>query len=337
MTPRMAQLAKNVPRPLRADAAAWVAAMHAPSADTQLDAKLQQWMAQSPRHAAAFEFAAEAWRISADPVAAIPGRSSLVTRSRWRRRIGGPAFAGVAAAYVALLVAIVLLRDNTFKTGPDEQRTLVLNDGTQVSMNANSRLTVQYDDAVRRVTLSSGEALFEVRTNAAKPFVVQVGDRKVVALGTSFMVRREQATGQKFAVALVTGRVAVEPSAWPESPITRSTTQITLMNPGDRLQFADAAVTRDPRSLDAITAWRRGQLIFDDVSLRDAAAEFNRYGAQKIIVGSDAAGNVRVGGVFKIDDPSGFASMIAAAHRLPLSVRNRDIIIGGAAEAAPAP
>ena len=60
-----------------------------------------------------------------------------------------------------------------------------LNDGTQVSLNANSRVVVQYDDQVRKVTLTRGEALFNVIKHQLRPFVVIVGDRKVVAMGTS--------------------------------------------------------------------------------------------------------------------------------------------------------
>ena len=111
---------------------------------------------------------------------------------RSRPRITGRALAGMAILCAAFISAMYVLRDNTFATGPAEQRTVELSDGTQVSLNANSRVVVQYDDRVRKVTLTSGEALFNVTKHQPRPFVVVIGDRKVIAMGTSFVVRREE-------------------------------------------------------------------------------------------------------------------------------------------------
>jgi len=75
---------------------------------------------------------------------------------------------------------------------------------------------------------------------------------------------------------------------------------ITLLTPGQRLRFS-AKVTQpvDQPSIDKVTAWQRGQLIFEDASLREAAQEFNRYGKRKLRIEGVAAQGFRVGGVFK--------------------------------------
>jgi transmembrane sensor len=77
----------------------------------------------------------------------------------------------------------------------------------------------------------------------------------------------------------------------------------------------------DSPPIDKITARQRGQVIFDDTSLRDAAAEFNRHGSNKTSIDSLTAENLRMGGVFKIGDPSSFAHAMANAYYLRVNNR----------------
>ena len=220
------------------------------------------------------------------------------------------------------------LRDGTLATGPAEQRTVELSDGTRVSLNANSRVVVQYDDRVRKVTLTSGEALFDVTKHEPRPFVVVIGDRKVIAVGTSFVVRREEPAGPAFAVTLVEGRVAIEPISWPDELPSNTVMGLNLLNPGERLRFADTATeVRDSPSIDKVTAWQRGQLVFDDASLSEAVAEFNRYGSHKMAIDDPVVGKLRVGGVFRIGDPSSFAQAMANAYHLRIVNRGNTIVL----------
>jgi transmembrane sensor len=84
---------------------------------------------------------------------------------------------------------------------------------------------------------------------------------------------------------------------------------------------------KDSPSIDKITAWQRGQLIFDDMSLSEAAAEFNRYGSNKIAIDGRAVGKLRVGGVFRIGDPSSFAEAMANAYHLRIINRGNTIVL----------
>jgi len=75
-----------------------------------------------------------------------------------------------------------------------------------------------------------------------------------------------------------------------------------------------------------VTAWQRGKLIFEDTSLREAAAEFNRYGRNEITIDGPVLGKLRVGGVFRIGDPSSFAQAMAKAYHLRI-VNNGNTIV----------
>ena len=64
-------------------------------------------------------------------------------------------------------------------------------------------------------------------------------------------------------------------------------------------------------------AWKRSEAFFEDAALPDAVAEMNRYNRTPIVLldGLDQAG-LRVSGLYRIGDSAGFASAIAALHRL---------------------
>jgi transmembrane sensor len=76
-----------------------------------------------------------------------------------------------------------------------------------------------------------------------------------------------------------------------------------------------------------MTAWQRGQLIFEDTSLIEAAAEFNRYGSHKITIDGPDLGKLRVGGVFRIGDPTSFAQAMANAYHLRIINRGNTIVL----------
>jgi transmembrane sensor len=320
MESRIARLNKIAPRRIRVQAALWVTELHGPDRNPELEERVRRWIAEDPRHAAAFELATEAWQRSGDLPAYLPKRT--------RPKASGKALAGMAILCAAIISAFYFLRDATLVTGPGEQRTVELKDGTQVLLNANSRVIVQYDDRVRKLTLARGEVLFNVIKHQPRPFVVVIGDQKVIAMGTSFMVRREEPTGSAFAVTLVEGRVAIEPISWPDVLPSEAATGLKMLNPGERLRFADDATEkRDSPSIERVTAWQRGQLIFDDTSLSEAAAEFNRYGSSKLTIDGPVLGKLRVGGVFRIGDPSSFAQAMANAYHLRIINRGNTIVL----------
>ncbi len=328
MRARSEQLDRIAPRHIRVQAAVWVTDLHGPDRDADLEARVRRWIAEDPRHAAAFELATEAWQRSGDLPAPFPKPTPGMMRRRPRARLVAPVIAGSAILCGVLAAAAYFLRHGVLATGPGERRTVELSDGSQILLDANSRVLLQYDARVRRVTLTAGEAIFTVAKHQPRPFVVVAGDRKVVAMGTSFMIRREDIDGAAFAITLMEGRVAIEPISWPDALPSSVAPGLKLLSPGERLRFeGDSAGTLDAPSIDRITAWQRGQLIFEDTSLREAVAEFNRHGSKHITVDGESAERLRVGGVFRIGDPSSFALAMANAYHLHIVNRGDEIIL----------
>src|ERR1700677_3472535 len=240
MESRIAQQNRMALQRISAEAAVWVMELHGPDRDEELESRVRRWIADDPRHAAAFERATDAWQQTGNiPRHPLP-RVSESARGRKRVRTAGVALAGMAALCATLACTIYCLRDDTLATGPSEQRIVDLSDGSQVTLNANSRVVIRFDEGVRKIILKRGEALFDVVKDRSRPFVVIAGDRKIIAVGTSFEVRREEPAGSTFAVTLVEGHVRIEPISSPNALPKASANALTLLNPGERLRFAGA-------------------------------------------------------------------------------------------------
>ena len=192
-----------------------------------------------------------------------------------------------------------------------QQRSLALSDGSRIALNTDSEVEIAYAASERRVRLERGEVLFNVAKNAKRPFIVEAGDEEIRAVGTSFVVRRY--AGGKVAVTLIEGVVRVtrrktenEPAAMPPA---------TLQS-GERLTMGPTQVTMDRPKLDAVTAWRSGNIMFDDQPLGEALAEINRYNSNQLMLMDSRLGDLRISGVFDANEPERFAEMIATIHGL---------------------
>jgi transmembrane sensor len=82
--------------------------------------------------------------------------------------------------------------------------------------------------------------------------------------------------------------------------------------------------------LEKVTAWQRGQLIFDDATLQEAVTDFNRYGSKAIVLGDADLAKVRVSGVFRIGDPTSFALAMASTYQLGMSDDGKTIVLSSA-------
>jgi transmembrane sensor len=242
-------------------------------------------------------------------------------------------FAAIAALCLVLAsLAVLYLNRHSVTTALGEQRTLNLADGTRLELNTDTHLRVQFDDHVRTVTLSSGEAYFNV-AHERRPFVVRAGARKVIALGTAFLVRREAAADDALTVTLIEGRVAVAPVDAANVLPVATDASVAVLSAGKRLRAARHAPTAiDTPSINQETAWMRGQLIFENTPLREAVSEFNRYNTVKIRVLSPKTGEISVGGIFRTADAASFAAVVAQAHDLRVINVGHELVLASGAE-----
>ena len=183
---------------------------------------------------------------------------------------------GAVAAVAAVVVGVTMwsARPLSYETGLGERRIVVLADGSKVTLDTESRITVRLTGRRRAVELASGQAFFDVEGDPARPFVVRAGATDVTALGTRFDVRRAGGGAQ---VTLVEGKVDVvdRGQATPRWSLAPGQ-QIVTASPRPAVRSVDAA---------SETSWTVGRLIFAGDTVEAAVAEVNRYTASKVVLG----------------------------------------------------
>lgn len=146
------------------------------------------------------------------------------------------------------------------ETGKGERATLVLPDGTKVSLNSESVFTypASFGKTDRNVQLE-GEAYFEVTHDESLPFLVQMRKTYVKVLGTTFNIHAYPADSW-VETALVEGRVEFYDATNPSNRITLSPDQTA------RFDLNTYRFERNPVEQRLATAWKRGEIIFRSAS-----------------------------------------------------------------------
>jgi transmembrane sensor len=186
-----------------------------------------------------------------------------------------------------------------------------MSDGSKVTLNTDSRIRVAVTQTERRVELQQGEAFFEVAKDPSRPFVVTVGEKRVIAVGTAFSVRRN---GNEVRVAITDGRVRFEDAEQPPmAPGTGVDEKILTLPAGSIARATNAGVLVQRRPIPEIQSdlsWRTGYLIFHDMALADAIAEFNRYNVRKIFIDDPTVATIRVSGKFRSTQIEAFVRLL---------------------------
>lgn len=223
------------------------------------------WLEADPAHPAAYEAALDtadwaAGALALGPRAGVANDDDHTPATdRWFGRGGA-----IAASLV--LVGTVFAW-NSFSgpdaivTRPGEHRTVELADGSRVIMNGGTSIVLDEDDP-RAVELAYGEALFEIRHDEADPFVVTVGDTRLVDAGTAFNVIEDKgalevevAEGAVFyrlrqrEIRLDAGQGLTRASADAEPVLTRPAPATIGEWQGGLLQFDNATLDRVARDL----------------------------------------------------------------------------------------
>lgn len=177
------------------------------------------------------------------------------------------------------------------RTGTRERRTLQLDDGSQLELNAGTALDVRFDSKQRVIQLYSGE--IEVQTAkdpAQRPFIVQTGEGSVRALGTRFSVRQ---LPEQTLVGVLQSAVQVCPSQHVERTLR--------LEAGQQVAFSRDEVHKVRPLPAGSTAWVQGMLSVDDWRLGDFIEELGRYRPGVLRCAASVRG-MSISGAFRIDD-----------------------------------
>ncbi|MBS0420302.1 MAG: FecR domain-containing protein [Proteobacteria bacterium] len=302
--------------------------------------RFYEWLRRSPEHIQAYLEIAEGW---AELPTSDPGHridiQHLIARARDSRdenvvplslqATAAPrrtstlrmAVAACVAGVALILGAVVwgfLYRANTYSTGIGEQRTVRLQDGSTIELNALSSVRVRLSSGAREVDLRDGQALFRVAKDPDRPFLVHSGATTVRAVGTEFDVYRKRSGT---IVTVVEGRVAVaEVGDRPQLVYLAAGDQV-VVPPQPKVQqsppkHADVAVA---------TAWVQKRLIFEGTPLAEVADEYNRYNTRRLVIVGAELRSIGISGIYSSTDPDSLLGFLRAQPNIVLTESDHEI------------
>ena len=298
-------------------------------------AAFEAWRDADPAHAEAYREIERLWsgldRIdrhpdrghvpesaaSAAPGPALPDPALPDPVSPGRRRALRRMALAASVAAVACMGAYGLADPGLFadhRTGPGEQREIVLADGSTAHLNTATALSVELAAGTRRIALHAGEAYFEVARDPARPFVVDADIGRIEALGTAFSVKRMDGTLE---VVVTESEVAVSDSSG----------RTALVAAGQGIRVTDAGLGQ-VAGLDSAMAlaWRQGRLVFDNRPLGGVLGELERYRRGRIVILDGTLEAFPVTGSFAIADTD--ATLETIERTLPVRLyRLSDLLI----------
>lgn len=314
--------ARQTSAAIDAEAADWAARVDEGPLSGEEQAALDAWLAGDARRLGAYAKARAVFAhvqrakalgpdYDATEFASPPARPArmLSRRAMWM---------GAAAASVAgVAVAVGLQARAEVRTKVGEVRLVPLPDGSSMTLNTNSRATIEFSKAQRRVRLHSGEAMFDVAKDASRPFFVEAGDTQVRAVGTSFVVCK---LAEKPVQVLVRDGV-VEMNRPAAAPVQVAANSRAVAVGGGAIR----ATSLTPAEVGREISWREGLLSFEDVPLEDAIAEYARYSETRIVVDDPNLRRETVTGLFMANNPAGFAQAVADALDAKADMSGREV------------
>jgi transmembrane sensor len=220
----------------------------------------------------------------------------------WKRSLISLAVAVCLIMVILPELSLMLSADHI--TGTGKQKTVQLEDGSQLFLAPESAVDIDYSQNHRQVHLLRGIAYLEVARNPKRPFNVDAGSTQTTVLGTAFNVKKH-ATGTVVSVAH--GQVQVtDDSLQPQVS--------EILGAGDQLAvvWGDNA-TRSKTSANEVDQWRRGELIARDLTVEAVVAKLRPY-YNGVIVVTEPFASQRVTGLYRLDDPVATLTDMAAAH-----------------------
>ncbi len=309
-------------------------------------ASLEAWLEADTENRHVFERAQTVWRhldaISEEPEIISQRADALdalrrANQRRWSRAAPGsrPWWLGLAASLaliVSLNLGLLAPRSQDYVTGIGERRTEILPDGSRLSLDADTKVTVAYTRDHRELTLLSGRAKFDVAKDSARPFTVSAADQTVIATGTAFSV---ELLGKQVHVILYGGEVAILQGNMPQvNQLLRikahpGRTSAALMPGQEFIADIDLPKTARIQAADVgqTLSWQGGQLNFVDESLGSAVEQINRYASQPILLGDTKVASIQVNGVFDAGDTETFVEAITRAGLVVESHKDGKIVV----------
>lgn len=236
-------------------------------------------------------------------------RRTKAPMSHTLRKVGYYA-AGIAAA-VMLLMGMWLFgqritlnefssRTATMEVPPGQHIKMTLEDGTNVWLNAGSKLEYPavFKKGLRHVKIS-GEAMFEIEHDSQRPFIVETFTSKIEVLGTKFNVFADE-MHNKFSTTLIEGQIKVTNLNNPG--------EVLLMFPKDMVSLVDGYLYKEKTPNFADLCWVDGLIYIKKMPFDELMLRFEKAYDVKIVIDRETMPKINViGGEIRISDGIDYA------------------------------
>jgi transmembrane sensor len=293
------------------NAAQWFAARRARS-NPRLERRFNAWLSEHPAHAEDYALCEVLWEASQEAARREPEPPHAAARTPWR-----PVLSVGLASLMAVAIFLWARAPQTWTTHVGEQRTVLLADGSWVTLNTRTRIQVRLSRHARDIELREGEAYFEVAKDSTRPFTVHTALGMAQAVGTQFNAYLDEGRLQ---VTTVKGTVLVGGNT-PGAGV--------LVNAGTRAELRPGSShpTLAPANLTSVLGWRAQRLDVDDAPLADVLKDFSRYTPTSIRAGSPEIAALRVSAVLRVGDIAALETTLMGAFGLRLERRDGEILV----------
>ena len=204
-----------------------------------------------------------------------------------------------------------------FETGYAEIRQESLPDGSQVTLNANSKVTIgkSWQKENDREVWVNGEVYFQVKKTPRKSrFIVHSGKFDIIVTGTAFnVVNRDN----KANVLLKEGSVVIRAANGEE----------TAMKPGDFVEFNNDQVQRKPAKDIQILAWKERKFIFEKTPMKEVGASIRDLYGLDVKFGDAAVAADSISAILPNDNLDLFLQSLETTQNYEIIKNNQGILI----------
>ena len=206
------------------------------------------------------------------------------------------------------------------KTEYGQQSNIKLSDGTQIKLNAGTKITYpeMFANGKRELSLQ-GQAFFNVARDPERPFVINTGSLQVTVLGTSFDVNSFE-SDNTVSVTVLSGNVRVSIDNQDESVILGKNEQL-VYNKKMNSYF------KHPVNAGESIAWVQGILRFNNAPLTDVFRKLERWYNVDIHVSGNIEADCTVSGRHKNEGLESVLDALKFSHGVQYTYTDSEVEI----------
>jgi ferric-dicitrate binding protein FerR (iron transport regulator) len=208
-----------------------------------------------------------------------------------------------------------------YKTGPNQQETITLADGTHIRLNQNSKLWLNQDPSghYREVKLR-GEAFFKVTHNPQRPFMVSTSHALVQDIGTAFDVKARP-DEENVQVVVIGGEVLFKSKKAPQKHFVHlAKGHFGLLN----VKQNDIKVNQF--AVKNYLSWMNHRIVFVDATLPQVSRQLTRLYHVKYAFASNDLKSLKITADFKANSLDKILSVIAQTLHINFRKNGNEIV-----------